>query len=67
MKTKQRKASLNEYEARIMKVVHSTHKSLTTAEIAKKAGVSWATAKKYLKSLASKDLVERVKSGIKEV
>lgn len=50
-------------EKRIINVLYSAEKPLTTKQVSKKSEMSWQTAKKYLSKLRDNDNVEAGKHG----
>lgn len=52
------KLLLNGYERAILKALHSSMRPMSAREVSEKAGISWVTARKYLRRLAEKGLVE---------
>jgi predicted transcriptional regulator len=50
---------LNPYEARILIVLIKTPKYWNTTEIAKKTGISWNTAEKYLDEMHNRGWIEK--------
>lgn len=54
---------LNPAEKRIVTVLYHAQKPLSTSDIANRAELSWATAKKYLDVLFEKKLLRKGKQG----
>ena len=50
-------------EKRIVNVLYYANKPLSTSDIAKRSGLSWVTAKKYLVRLYGKKLLRRKTEG----
>ena len=50
-------------EKRIVNVLYYANKPLSTSDIAKRSGLSWVTAKKYLVKLYGKKLLKRKTEG----
>lgn len=63
---KEKKRYFTKNERLILKVVHDRRSPLTIREIAKKAGLSWVTTKKYLKILTKKGWIVEKKEKYKE-
>lgn len=49
-----KKSHFNRQEKAILKVIYDSRRTMTIREIAKKAHMSWVTAKKYLKRLKAR-------------
>ena len=54
---------INKHERIILDVLYLAWRPLNTKEIAEKANISWATAKKYLKRLYRKGHLRTKKKG----
>ena len=50
-------------EKQIVNVLYYANKPLSTSDIAKRSGLSWVTAKKYLVKLYGKKLLRRKTKG----
>lgn len=46
-------------EARVLQILYYSPRSLTTNEVADKAGVAWATADKYIQKWKEKGLINK--------
>ena len=49
---------LNKYEKKIIIALRDHRRPMTVNEIAKEAGISWMTCRKYAKALGERELVE---------
>ena len=47
----------------ILTILYNAHKPLTTADIAKRAGIAWVTAKKYLSEMCVNDVLRTGRKG----
>ncbi len=57
----------NKIEQKILRVLYQQKMSLTIYEVAKEAGISYPTARKYLRNLAEEKLIDEViKNGKKK-
>lgn len=56
-----KKRKFNPTEQKIMRLLFKTKVALTIGEIAKESGVTYPTAKKYVKDLLKDKLIEKVK------
>jgi len=54
-------AMFNQSEMQLLIVLYRSGKPLPTKAIAEKAGMSWATAKKYLSMLYEKNVLDRAR------
>jgi len=56
-------ADFNPEEKRIINVLYSAEKPLTTKQVSEKSEMSWQTAKKYLNTLRKSDFVKAGEHG----
>lgn len=52
---------LTKSEKLILKAMYQEHRPMSIREISEKAGVSWATVKKYIPKLLTKQFIKSVK------
>lgn len=53
--------ALTKSEKLILKAMYQEHRPMSIREISEKAGVSWATVKKYIPKLLAKQFIKSVK------
>lgn len=52
------KPHFNKQERAILKVLYEARRTMTIRDIAEKSGMSWVTAKKYLKRLKERGVIQ---------
>lgn len=53
--------ALTKSEKLILKAMYQEHRPMSIREISEKAGVSWATVKKYIPKLLAKQYIKTIK------